>query len=457
MSTPTVAPESTIAALLAAKQVFAENKTLTLISRNDDRVWGGKVYFAEHEGDLYIALEQGRNFENVRANPRIAFMVDHGVPDRFVQGEGEAEILGDIADRPERHLIFRHAFELVPFAKSFPGVQVVRIRPTRLYISDFTGDWQPRAEVPVDETVQTLLKTTLNRPRPRWKSYLQAVRVFSLTVTLIPVLVGALLAPAISLPWLLLTLTAALLLHAGVNVLSDYSDFRRGADRWTVLGSSRVLVDGWMQPAEVRREGLLLLLTGVALGGVLAATRGLPILGFGLAGVLLGVGYTARPIGLKYRALGDIAVFLAFGPLMVLGSFYVQAQAWDWGAAFVAIPPGLLTVGVLHGNNFRDIAEDQRSGYRTLAHVLGPRGSSIYYAALVIGAYAVTLLLMLTGQLPWWCLIVGLSGWLAWRVVRIAFRPSRVAFGFLDLLTAQLHLVFGLLLVAGQALGRWVG
>ncbi|HEX5165012.1 MAG TPA: hypothetical protein VFV93_06415, partial [Thermomicrobiales bacterium] len=71
MSTQTAAPESTVTALQAAKQVFEENKTLTLISRNGDRAWGGKVYFAEHEGDLYIALEQGRNFENVRANPKV--------------------------------------------------------------------------------------------------------------------------------------------------------------------------------------------------------------------------------------------------------------------------------------------------------------------------------------------------------------------------------------------------
>jgi 1,4-dihydroxy-2-naphthoate octaprenyltransferase len=441
-------------ALRAAKRVFQKNKTLTLISQASGEVWAGKVYFAEHEGDLYVALEQGRNFRNVAANPRVFFVIEHGVPDRFVQGEGVAEVLGDIAERPERHLIFRHAFELVAFAKSFPGVQVVRIRPERLYVSDFTGDWQPRAEVAMDEPAREVFRTALRLPRPRWMSYVQAIRAFSFTVTLIPVLVGALLAPALSPGLLLAALLGALLVHAGVNVLSDYSDYRRGADTWTVLGSSRVLVDGWLTPRAVLRYGLLLLALGGTVGGALAALRGLPVLWLGLAGGLLGVGYTWRPLGLKYRALGDVAVFLAFGPLMVLGAYYVQAQTLDVAPALAAIPLGLLTVAVLHGNNFRDAGEDGRSGYVTVAQLLGPRGSSVYYLVLVAGAYLAVAALIAAGLLSAWSLLAALSLPLAWRNVRIAFRPVRVAFSFLDLLTAQLHLVFGLLLVLGLSLAR---
>jgi 1,4-dihydroxy-2-naphthoate octaprenyltransferase len=440
--------------LRAAKEVFRENNTLTLVSRKDGEVWAGKVYFAEHEGDLYVALEQGRNFRNVQADPNVFFVIEHGVPDRFVQGEGVAEVLGDIAERPERHIIFRNAFPLVAFAKSFPGVQVVRIRPTRLYVSDFTGDWQPRADVPVNEAVRQTFRTTLNVPRPRWKSYLQAVRAFSFTVTLIPVLAGALLAGSLDLPLLIATLVGALLVHAGVNLLSDHEDYRRGADQWTALGSSRVLIDGWLAPREVLWYGVALLALGFGIGVGLAALRGLPVLWLGLAGALLGVGYTGWPLRLKYRALGDVAVFLAFGPIMVLGAYYVQAQELAWVPALAAIPFGLLTVGVLHGNNFRDVAEDERSGYVTVAQMLGPRGSGVYYLLLVAGAYLATLVLVVAGSLPVWCMLAGLSLPLAWRNVRIAFRPVRVAFAFLDLMTAQLHLVFGLLFVAGLAIDR---
>lgn len=436
MTSATAHADLDLAALRAAKQVFRENKTLTLVSRQDGQVWAGKVYFAEHEGDLYVALEAGRNLRNLRANPQVFFVIEHGVPDRFIQGEGVAEILGDIAERPERHIIFRHAFELVGFAKSFPGVQVVRIRPTRLFVSDFTGDWKPRAEVQVDERVREAFRTELRMPRPRWISYLQAVRAFSFTVTVVPVLLGA------------------LLVHAGVNVLSDYTDYQRGADTWTVLGSSRVLVDGWLQPREVLRYGIALLVLGGGLGLVLAVFRGWPVLWLGLVGGVIGIGYTFPPLRLKYRALGDIAVFLAFGPSMSLGAYYVQTQRLSWPAALVALPPALLTVAVLHGNNFRDSAEDRRSGYRTIAQLLGPRGASVYYLLLVAGAYATTAALVVLGLLPWMSLAVALSLPLAWRNVGVAFRPSRVAFSFLDLLTAQLHLVFGALLVLAQAAAR---
>ncbi|MER3447322.1 MAG: 1,4-dihydroxy-2-naphthoate octaprenyltransferase, partial [Candidatus Dadabacteria bacterium] len=87
-----------------------------------------------------------------------------------------------------------------------------------------------------------------------------------------------------------------------------------------MLGSSRVLVDGWLTPRAVLRFGVVLLLLGGAVGALLAVARGPAVLGFGLAGLVLGVGYTWRPLGLKYRALGDVAVFLAFGPLMTLGA-----------------------------------------------------------------------------------------------------------------------------------------
>jgi 1,4-dihydroxy-2-naphthoate octaprenyltransferase len=442
-------------ALRAAWKVLRDHKTLTLVSSGEGQVWAGKVYYGVKDGYLYVALEQGRNYRNVVANPRVFFVIEHGVPDRFIQGEGIAERLGPIEERPERHIIFRNAFELVPFAKSFPGVEVFRIRPTRIYVSDYTGDWKPRAEVEVTDEVLRVFQTDLPFGIPWWKVLWQATRPFAFTVTLVPVLLGALLAPTFSWGWLGLTLAAALLLHAGVNVLSDNFDYRRGADTWRVLGSSRVLVDGLMGVTEHLLWGLLLLGLGCALGIALAGLRGLPVLGFGLAGVLLGLFYTAPPLGLKYRALGDVAVFLAFGPLMAMGAYFVQAQELSWRAGVLAVPAGLLTIGILHGNNFRDILEDRKAGYTTVAGLLGPRGSSLYYLLLVAGAYGATAAFVAAGWLSPWCLMVLATLPYAWRNVRIAFRPARVAFTWLDLLTAQLHLLFGLALVAGVAIGRW--
>ncbi len=449
--------QASLETLKAAKKIFSSHKTLTLVSHVDGRVWAGKVYFAEEDGFIYVALEQGKNYRNVTANPHVFFVIEHGVPDRFIQGEGIAERLGPIEERAERHIIFRNAFELVPFAKSFPGVEVFRIRPTRLYVSDFTGDWKPRSEVEVTDEVLRIFQTELKTQRSPWKVYWQATRWFAFTVTILPVLLGALLATSISWPLLGLTLLGALLLHAGVNVLSDYFDYRRGADTWRVLGSSRVLVDRLMGPRQHFLWGLSLFGLGWLVGLWLFYLRGAPVLWLGLAGGALGFFYTAPPLGLKYRAFGDVAVFLAFGPLMTMGAHYVQTQQISWITIWLAIPLGLLTVGILHGNNFRDIREDVSAGYRTVAALLGSRGSGVYYLLLVAGAYLLTALYVGYGWLPVWSLLVFLTLPIAWRNIRVALRPSRVAFTFLDLLTAQLHLLFGSVLIFGIVVTLVIG
>jgi 1,4-dihydroxy-2-naphthoate octaprenyltransferase len=395
---------------------------------------------------------RGHHYRNVVRNPHVFFIIDRGVPDRFLQGEGVIELLGDVAERPERHILFRRVLGAVVFAKFFPLV-VFRIRPTRLYISDYTQEWKPRAQVEVTDAVLQAFAGPLKTPPRRWRVYWQAVRWFAFTVTLFSVLVGALLAPAVSWPLLALTLAAALLAHAGINVLSDYVDYRRGVDGWATLGSSRVLVDGLMSPAQARRLALALLALAAVAGGTLVVLRGLPVAALAAAGAVLGIFYTAPPVGLKYRGLGDLAVFTAFGPLMALGAYYVQTQTFAVRPLLLSVPLGLLTVAILHGNNLRDMADDTRAGFRTTASALGPRGSAIYYLALLAAAYAATLAAIALGWLSWWGLLVGLTVPLAWRAVRAAFHPRRVAFTFLDLVTAKLHFYFGLLLVAAVLLG----
>ncbi|MCS7176970.1 MAG: 1,4-dihydroxy-2-naphthoate octaprenyltransferase [Candidatus Kapabacteria bacterium] len=445
-----------IQALRAAKQVFRENKALTLVTHGSDGLWAGKAYFGEQDGYLYVALEQGRNYRNVIENPRVFFVIERGVPDRFIQGEGIAEPLGPITERPERSIIFRKALELVLFAKLIPGVTLFRIRPTRLFVSDFTREWKPRAVVEVTDAVLDYFRNQLRDKPSKVAVFWKAVRSFSFTVTLAPVLLGSLVAPVFHWGLFLLTLLGTLLAHAGVNVISDYVDWRRGADTWKVLGSSRVLVDGLMQPQTHLRFGIILMVAAAIIGAILASLSGPAIWYLMAAGAAIGIFYTVPPIGLKYRALGDIAVFLAFGPLMALGAYYVQTSQLDWLPVWLSIPIGLLTIGILHGNNYRDIAEDRAAGYHTVASLLGPRGSAYYYAVLVVAAYVSLLLLVSLKLLPVWSLVALLTLPVGWRNIQVAFNHARVAFSFLDLLTAQLHLLFSLAVVAGLILQRLV-
>ncbi len=443
------------AALHVAKHVFRTNKAFTLVTRGPKGTWAGKAYFGEEDGYLYVALEQGRNYQNVIEQPEVFFVIERGVPDRFVQGRGIAECLGPIEERPEAHIIFRKALELVLYAKMIPGVMLFRIQPTELYISDFSREWKPRASVTVTDEVMAFFRAHRDR-YSWWKLVWKAIRPFAFSATLAPVLVGSLVAPTIDWLRLLLVLLGTIVAHAGMNVISDYMDWRRGADTWKVLGSSRVLVDRLMEPSSHLRLGIALIVIAAIIGAILVSVSG-PLVWLLMAlGAALGIFYTVPPVGLKYRALGDIAVFLAFGPLMALGAFYVQTSAFSWLPIWLSIPIGVLTIAILHGNNYRDIIEDREAGYQTVASLLGPHRSAYYYVALLAIAYGSVVLLIALGLLPLWSLAVLLTLPLAWRNIRVSFNHARVAFSFLDLLTAQLHMLFSLALAAGMALGRIV-
>jgi 1,4-dihydroxy-2-naphthoate octaprenyltransferase len=436
--------------LETAKKVFEENKTLTLVSRGKDgKVWAGKVYFGEEDGYIYVALEKGKNYFNIIENPHVFFVIEHGVPDRFIQGEGIAEMLGDIADVPERSIIFRKAIELVVYAKKIPGVTVFRIKPTKLYISDFTEEWKPRAEIEVTDEVLRIFQTELKTRYNFLKVAFRAIRPFAFPATIAPVLLGTFIAPHVSIPMFLLVLFGLLIAHSAVNVLSDYFDYIRGADTWRVLGSSRVLVDGLMKPKHHLFLGLSLLLISLGVGFYFVFAVDYKVLYFIIPGLILGLFYTAPPVGFKYRALGDLAVFLAFGPIMTLGVYYIQTREISLIPVILSIPIGLLTTAILHGNNFRDIKEDTEAGYKTFAGVIGVKASSYYYAVLVSFAYLLVVYFIFEKFLPTLAILSFLTLPVAVKNIKVSFNQALVNFTFLDLLTAKLQLYFSSLLIIG--------
>jgi 1,4-dihydroxy-2-naphthoate octaprenyltransferase len=440
-------------AVLTAKEIFRKHKTLTLITCGE-KVWAGKTYYAEENGYIYIALERGKNYQNLLQNPQVFFVIDHNTPDLFLQGEGIAERLGTVEEREERKILFRHAFELVPFVQAFPGVEIFQIRPTHLYISDFRGEWKPRMHLEVNEEVFKILQNTPSSSYSPLKLFWKAVRPFSFTATLIPVFLGGILAPELHIGLFLLTLLSMLFLHSGVNVLSDYQDFIRNIDTWKVLGSSRVLVDEELPPKKHLLLGWALLFSGIFAGILLTLSVGWKLLLFGAGGVFLGIFYTFPPFGLKYRALGDLAVFLAFGPLPTMGSYYVQTRQLSITSFLLSIPIGLLTTGILHGNNYRDLKTDLEKGYKTVAILLKEKGSGIYYGVLVFGSYLWILLGVLMNLIPPLALLACLTFPVAWKNFQIAQNPRKVQFTLLDLLTAKLHFQYGILLLLGILLEK---
>src|SRR5215212_9393680 len=186
----------------------------------------------------------------------------------------------------------------------------------------------------------------------------RATRPFSFTASIIPILVGsscALLVGSFSPVAFLLCLGGAVALQAGTNLVNDYYDHHLGADHSGSLGPSRVIQEGWLTPRTVLLAGIAFFVAGGAAGFALVSMAGWPILLLGLIGLPLAYGYTAPPLKLAYRGLGELNVFMLMGPLMVLGGFLVHRTAGALVALTASLPIGCLVAAILHCNNIRDL------------------------------------------------------------------------------------------------------
>ena len=148
-------------------------------------------------------------------------------------------------------------------------------------------------------------------------------------------------------------------------------------------------------------------------------------------------------------ALGEATVFLFMGPVILVGSYYVQTSNLSWPAFLISLPVGLLVTAILQANNIRDIADDTEAGKRTLATYIGRRWANREYIALLFGAYAVVLLIAAGGIVPAGVLVVFLTLPRAIELARIILqRDEARAMNAALRQTAGLHLQFGLLIAA---------
>jgi len=224
-----------------------------------------------------------------------------------------------------------------------------------------------------------------DRP-PGVQKWLVAVRPWSFPASTMPVLFGTSLAiiygqAQLNLVNFLLSLVAMVILHSAANLLSDVFDFKQGLDR-EVTPVSGAIVRGWITSQQALRASALLFASGGLLGLLLVKLTSLLLLYVGILGVVIGLLYTL----LKYHALGDLAVFLNFGILGALGAWIVQAKSFSWLPLLWAVPLAMLVVGILHANNWRDVATDTSCRIKTVASLLGDQGSLIYYGFLLFGS-----------------------------------------------------------------------
>jgi 1,4-dihydroxy-2-naphthoate octaprenyltransferase len=295
------------------------------------------------------------------------------------------------------------------------------------------------------------------RLRRRVAAWYEIVRPFSFTASTVPVAAaGALAAFDHRFHWglFIAAFFAGLLLHVGTNVINEIYDVRRGIDAITSPRASHALLKGRLTEREAFAVALVAFAASASIGVWLIVERGWLVAALGVVGILGGAGYTAPPLQYKFRALGLPLVFLLMGPLMVIGGYYVITGGFDWRAVAISIPVGLLVAAILHGNEWRDISEDARAGIATFSIRAGRRVAHLGYVSLVVGAYLALSMAVVANALPPLSLLAMLSLPLLVRAIRsseLGAAGQQRAIAMIDLQTAQLHAVFGSLLVLGLA------
>lgn len=298
-------------------------------------------------------------------------------------------------------------------------------------------------------------------------SWLVITRAPFLTAIIIPILIGAAWVAATGLvnpfPWLnfFLTLIAGISLHVAANTFNDYFDWKSGADRINndyflpYSGGSRSIELGLIDTKTLFRVAFTALLISAGLGIALTFLAGPGILLFGLIGAFSAYFYTAPPLRLAARrGLGELFTGLNFGPMAVAGTVYALTGQVSWVDFLVGLPIGLLTAAILWINEIPDENADREAGKYTLVVALGKQRARWGYIALLLAAFLIVIFGLLQNWLPAGASLflasLPLAVYTSWLVIREFANRSLVR---ANALTIQLHMIAGLLLVAGLLWG----
>jgi 1,4-dihydroxy-2-naphthoate polyprenyltransferase len=290
---------------------------------------------------------------------------------------------------------------------------------------------------------------------------LRTTRAPFLTATLVPILLG-IAAAALDGGWSFflaaLTVVAGSFVHLGLNVANDVFDTLSGADAANTTptrfsGGSRVVHYGLVSLPVLAAISAAFYLAGIGIGLYLAVrTDFWPLLWLGLIGVAISVFYTAPPFRLVHRGVGELAVALGFGPIMLLGAYFVQAEQFTFEAVYISLPVAILIALVLYVNEIPDREGDAAAGKRTLPVRWSKEGVIRAYDVAVGTAYALILVGSVVGIIPRPCLIALATIPMAIKVSGALRRdydnPYVLMFSAMGP-NIKVHLYTGLLLFAG--------
>lgn len=254
----------------------------------------------------------------------------------------------------------------------------------------------------------------------------------------------------------ILTLIGSILIHAAANIVNDYFDTLHGVDREgapTTKYRPHPIISGFLYANDLIKMTIAFVAIGFLIAVYLSIVSGLLALILGLIGIIIALSYTSPPVAYKYRALGEVFVLLSWGPIMVLGAYYVQTSQIHLTPVITSFSMGLLVASVLLANNIRDIEYDSSVKIKTIAIMLGKETALKTYALMIITAYIIMLISVIMGLLELPVLLVFITLPKAIKLIG-SFMVSVPETA--DPQTAQLVMQFGIFLIIGIVLSIMV-
>ena len=279
--------------------------------------------------------------------------------------------------------------------------------------------------------------------------WIVGARVKTLPAAVAPVLIGTSYAEKINWGNALLALLVSLFLQIAVNFANDYSDGVRGTDTHRI-GPVRLVASGLASASSVKRAALISCLIAAIAGLVLAVNISPWLLAVGAAAIWAAWGYTGGKKPYGYFGFGELSVFIFFGLVATVGSYYIQTEQFNWQIFLLAMPVGTLSCAILAINNLRDLPQDKLVGKRTMAVRIGEKNTRVFFMLLLFTAQITALAAAGINALA---LITLICAPITYRVVKQVLNGA-VGSDLIEVLskTAKLQLLMAILLAAALAI-----
>ncbi|OPY89048.1 MAG: 1,4-dihydroxy-2-naphthoate octaprenyltransferase [Syntrophus sp. PtaU1.Bin208] len=313
------------------------------------------------------------------------------------------------------------------------------------------------------------IQTSGKAEKGRLSAWIQAFRLHFVPPSFIPVTLAAAIAWARYSVFdpvaFVLVFAGVTVHHVGLNMLDDVLDYLHAVDRaWgdernPYSGGSGVLTEGLLSVSQMRKGVIVCYTFTIGIWLYLGYDRGWPVAAIGAIGILSSIFYTAPPVKFAYRGFGELGLLVNFGPVLVLGSYYVQRGTLDTEPLVVSLVPGFLMWSMIVINEIPDYEEDRRSGKLNLVARFGREAGVVLYEAGLLCAFGIIAGSVFFGVAPFPALLGFAALPPALRSVRLLrnFYQDRLKMIPANLAIIKVYLISGVALIAGYLLHGFTG